>query len=127
MAAFTSEPPEFDLHQSLRRLSGLPGWLNNALDVGLFCSPIKDTGLNALEASTAFDARPDRYAQLERLGEIFLSHYQSAAPVSRHRAALWQAFDFLRNSLHYWIKAKPAEPDNALFMLERQLEVMGIS
>ena len=35
--------------------------------------------------------------------------------------APWEAADYLRNCLHYWIKVKSAELDNALLFLENHL------
>jgi hypothetical protein len=51
-----------------------------------------------------------------------LSEYETHAAISRHRVALWEAADYLRNCLHYWIKVKPAEPDTALLVLEQHLQ-----
>ncbi len=98
-----------------------------ALDVALFRAAIKDTGMNALDE----DARENRAArlarldQLEAIGEVFLAQYEVLAPISRRRVALWEAWSYFRDSLHYWIKVKPAEPDNALMTLEHQLRRMG--
>jgi hypothetical protein len=99
-----------------------------ALDVGLFRAAIKDIGMNALDASLA-DKRVIRVARLARLDTIcavFLDEYERHAPISRARVALWEAWSYLRDALHFWIKVKPAEPDNGLLMLESHLRDMGL-
>jgi len=40
--------------------------------------------------------------------------------------ALWEAWTYLRDALHFWSKVKPAEPDNGLLMLESHLHDMGV-
>jgi phosphotransferase family enzyme len=95
-----------------------------ALDVGLFRAAIKDTGMNA-PFSSSTPSRAERLTRLILLGEIgdvFLSEYETYAAISRHRVALWEAADYLRNCLHYWIKVKPAEPDTALLVLEQHIQ-----
>jgi hypothetical protein len=95
-----------------------------ALDVGLFRAAIKDTGMNA-PFSSSTPSRAERLARLillDEIGDVFLSEYETHAAISRHRVALWEAADYLRNCLHYWIKVKPAEPDTALLVLEQHLQ-----
>jgi hypothetical protein len=95
-----------------------------ALDVGLFLAAIKDTGMNApFKSPTPSRAeRLERLAFLDALDDVFLAEYEARAGVSRARVALWQAADYLRNCLHYWIKVKPAEPDHAFLILDRHLQ-----
>ena len=95
-----------------------------ALDVGLFRAAIKDTGMNISFPSENPDRseRLARLALLDEIGDVFLSEYETHAPVSRDRVALWEAMDYLRNCLHYWIKVKPAEPDHALLILDQHLQ-----
>ena len=99
-----------------------------ALDVGLFIAAIKDIGMNALSDEHAHDlaARRARLARLDQIGDVFLTFYERLAPISRERVALWQAWSYLRDALHFWIKAKPAEPDNGLLMLLSQLQGMDL-
>ncbi len=99
-----------------------------ALDVGLFRAAIKDNGMNALDASLAHnrEIRVARLEQLDTIGEVFLAEYERHAPISRQRVALWEAWSYLRDALHYWTKVKPAEPDNGALMLESHLRDMGI-
>jgi hypothetical protein len=95
-----------------------------ALDVGLFRAAIKDTGMN-ISFSSALPEHSEglsRLALLDEIGDVFLSEYESHATVSRDRVALWEAIDYLRNCLHYWIKVKPAEPDHALLILDDHLQ-----
>jgi hypothetical protein len=95
-----------------------------ALDVGLFRAAIKDTGMNAPFSSftPSRAERLGRLSLLDEIGDVFLSEYETHAAISRHRVALWEAADYLRNCLHYWIKVKPAEPDTALLVLEQHLQ-----
>lgn len=95
-----------------------------ALDVGLFLAAIKDTGMNApFSSHTPSEAdRLTRLALLDEIGDVFLSEYEAHAAISRDRVALWEAADYLRNCLHYWIKVKPAEPDHALLVLDQHLQ-----
>ena len=95
-----------------------------ALDVGLFLSAIKDTGMNAPYPSPTPNQaeRLDRLSVLDEIGNVFLNEYESHAAISRDRVALWEAVDYLRNCLHYWIKVKPAEPDHALLILDQHLQ-----
>jgi len=99
-----------------------------ALDVGLFRAAVKDIGMNALDASLAGDRqiRLARLARLDTIDEVFLAEYERHAPISRPRVALWEAWSYLRDALHFWTKVKPAEPDNAMLMLESHLRDMGI-
>jgi phosphotransferase family enzyme len=95
-----------------------------ALDVGLFRAAIKDAGMNA-PFSSSTPSRAERLARLillDEIGDVFLSEYETHAAISRHRVALWEAADYLRNCLHYWIKVKPAEPDTPLLILEKHLQ-----
>jgi Ser/Thr protein kinase RdoA (MazF antagonist) len=99
-----------------------------ALDVALFRAAIKDIGMNALDSSVAFqrEIRLTRLAWLDTIAEVFLAEYERHAPISRGRVALWETWSYLRDALHFWIKVKPAEPDNGLLMLESQLRDMGL-
>jgi hypothetical protein len=104
------------------------GMAEPALDVGLFRAAIKDIGMNALDDSQARN-RPIRLARLARLDaicDVFLAEYELHVPISRARVALWEAWSYLRDALHFWIKVKPAEPDNGLLMLESHLRGMGL-
>ncbi|RPI26815.1 MAG: hypothetical protein EHM70_18555 [Chloroflexota bacterium] len=97
-----------------------------AMDVGLFCSAIKDTGMNALDLASAAEetVRQPRLMLLDDICKGFLAEYQAHAPVSPVRVAIWEAVDYLRNTLHTWVKVKPVEPDHALYTLQRHLSDM---
>jgi hypothetical protein len=99
-----------------------------ALDVALFRAAIKDIGMNALDENMARnrEIRLARLARLDMIGDTFLAEYEAHAPITRARVALWEAWSYLRDSLHFWIKVKPAEPDNGLLMLESHLRDMGM-
>jgi hypothetical protein len=99
-----------------------------ALDVALFRAAIKDIGMNALEENMARnrEIRLARLARLDMIGEIFLAEYEKHTPITRGRVALWEAWSYLRDALHFWTKVKPAEPDNGLLMLESHLRGMGL-
>ncbi|HEU5102996.1 MAG TPA: phosphotransferase [Roseiflexaceae bacterium] len=99
-----------------------------ALDVALFRAAIKDIGMNALDESMSRqrEIRLARLARLDAICEVFLAEYERLAPISRRRVALWETWSYLRDTLHFWIKVKPAEPDNGLMMLESQLRDMGL-
>jgi phosphotransferase family enzyme len=91
-----------------------------ALDVALFRSDLTDTGMAAGPEPTAAQAS-ERLARLDELCERFLAAYQTLAPVSRERVALWEAVDLLTCVLHSWTKVQPRRLRAALSMLERQL------
>jgi hypothetical protein len=95
-----------------------------ALDVGLFRAAIKDTGMGISFPSALPDPseRLARLTLLDEIGDEFLREYETHTSVSRDRVALWEAIDYLRNCLHYWIKVKPAEPDHALLILDQHLQ-----
>jgi hypothetical protein len=40
-------------------------------------------------------------ARLDLIGEVFLAEYEKQAPISRQRVALWEAWSYLRNALHF--------------------------
>ena len=72
-----------------------------ALDVGLFRSAIKDTGMNA-PFSSSTPSRAERIARLsllDEIGDVFLGEYEAHAAVSRHRVALGEAADYLRTPI----------------------------
>ncbi len=95
-----------------------------ALDVGLYRAAIKDIGMNAPGAGADRGARLARLERLDAIGDAFLDEYERHAPISRERVALWEAWSYLRDALHFWIKVKPAEPDNAMMMLTRHLPTL---
>jgi hypothetical protein len=101
------------------------GMAEPALDVGMFCSAIRDTGMTISDDGDR-ETRLARLAQLDTICDVFVAEYERHAPIERERVLLWQALDFLRNCLHYWTKAKPAEPDTPMLVLEHLLHDMGL-
>ena len=49
------------------------------------------------------------------------------AVLSRQRVALWAALDILMLVLHGWIKVKPAELSDSLYLLETFLRSKGFA
>src|SRR6266545_3191188 len=93
-----------------------------AMDVGMFLAAIMDAGLKAGDdAQASREARMARLDQLVAIGEVFVSEYESLAPITRQRVALWEALDFLRAALHAWTKVKPVGADNDMLILEHHL------
>jgi hypothetical protein len=67
-----------------------------------------------------------RLAQLDTIGEIFLSAYERHGLVSRKRIALWEALDLLTVVLRCWTKVKPHQLTNAMVLLQAHLSSMGL-
>jgi Phosphotransferase enzyme family len=101
------------------------GMAEPALDVGMFCSSIRDTGM-ATGDDDSRETRRARLAQIDAICDVFVSEYAAHMPIARERVELWQALDCLRNCLHYWTKVKPAEPDTPMLVLEHLLRGMGL-
>ena len=94
-----------------------------AIDVALFLSSVKGVGL--VESLAGRDvgqaAWEERLALLDRLCAAFLDRYQSLAPLSRARVALWQTLDLLTDVMHTWTKVKPTKLPPTMLLLERHL------
>jgi hypothetical protein len=102
-----------------------------ARDLALFLSNIISVGLNTGaddedDEPVDVESRLDYLEQLERLTEIFLAQYESLAPISRPRLALWSAAMIFIQVLEYWTKVKPARLKNMIFLLERRLRATGL-
>jgi aminoglycoside phosphotransferase (APT) family kinase protein len=105
-----------------------------ALDLALFLSSLKDTGMQLLyeegnrRAGAALDPATcqARLAQLDELREVFLAHYERHAPVSRQRVALWDACYLLRLVLRCWVRVKPIRLTHILTLLERHGRATGL-
>jgi Phosphotransferase enzyme family len=100
-----------------------------AMDLALFMSSVKGVGLVDARGGTA--AGPTvaerRLAQLERLCARFLDRYQTLAPVSGERVALWETLMLLSDLVQTWTKVEPTKVTPALLLLERHLEVSGLA
>jgi hypothetical protein len=99
-----------------------------ALDVGHFRAAIMDSGMQLIDEHTLRDRVACRaYLQrLDALGALFLAQYESLAPISRRRLALWEALDYLRDSLHIWTKPKPSGAEAVVRILEYHLRAVGL-
>ncbi|HSS53930.1 MAG TPA: phosphotransferase [Gaiellales bacterium] len=79
-----------------------------ALDVSLFCSGLRDTGLRASGAADRGD--PDgldaTLAGLDQACDAFISGYQQHRPIDRDVVALWDTVNAITGVLHCWTKVK---------------------
>jgi hypothetical protein len=101
-----------------------------SVDVGHFRAAIMDSGMKLIDDDTLRDpaARTAYLDRLADLGAIFLAEYESRAPISRQRLALWEAWDYLRDSLHLWTKPKLGGAEAVLSILEyhsRRTNMLG--
>ena len=101
-----------------------------SLDVGHFRAAIMDSGMQEVDQATLHDpAKRQAYLELlDQIGEVFLAEYQTLAPVSRERLALWEALDYLRDSLHLWKKPKAGNTERVLSILDyhlRRMQLLG--
>jgi hypothetical protein len=99
-----------------------------ALDVGHFRAAIMDSGMKLIDDATLHDpaARRAYLDRLNELGALFLAEYEARAPISHQRLALWEAWDYLRDSLHLWTKAKLAGAKAVVSILEYHLLRTGV-
>jgi len=99
-----------------------------ALDVGHFWAAIMDSGMKLIDEDTLRDpARCQAYLQrLDALGAVFLAQCESHAPISQQRLALWEALDYLRDTLHLWKKPQATGPERVIRILEYHLRGMGL-
>lgn len=72
------------------------------LDVGSFLAAMKDAG--RLDGEPDADVRSVRLAQLDALADRFLARYALLAPITRERAALWEALELFNAVLDCWTK-----------------------
>lgn len=100
-----------------------------ALDVALFLTMMREHGLRsaaAADTSQAETGGPNTGA-MDELCDCFLSAYETAAPISRARVALWEALDLITDVLACWTKAKPQRLALRMTLLHRHLERMDLS
>jgi len=99
-----------------------------ALDVGHFRAAIMDSGMKLIDEATLHDpvARWSYLDQLNELCALFLAEYEARAPISRQRLALWEAWDYLRDSLHLWTKPKQSGATAVVSILEYHLLRTGL-
>jgi Ser/Thr protein kinase RdoA (MazF antagonist) len=79
-----------------------------ALDVSLFCSGLRDTGLRASGAAERGD--PDRLeatlTSLDQACETFIGGYCQQRPIARDAVAIWDTVNAITGVLHCWTKVK---------------------
>jgi hypothetical protein len=94
-----------------------------ALDVGHFRAAIMDSGMKLIDDRVLHDlaARRAYLDRLNGLGALFLAEYEARAPISRQRLMLWEAWDYLRDSLHLWTKPKLHGAEAVVSILEYHL------
>jgi hypothetical protein len=98
-----------------------------AMDLALFVSSVKGVGLVDAGGGTATGraTAEQRVIQLERVCARFLDRYQTLAPVSGERVALWETLVLLSEVVETWTKVQPAKVATAMLLLERHLGMSG--
>lgn len=98
-----------------------------AFDLALFRATMMDSGLYGERIRPRDKAEVElRRTRIDALSESFLASYESHAPVSRQRVALWEAIFYFTDSLQCWTKPRPDDPRLVVFLLERHLQTLGI-
>jgi hypothetical protein len=98
-----------------------------AFDIALFRATMMDNGLYSEWIRPRDEAEVTvRRTRIEALSESFLAAYESHAPVSRQRVAMWEAIFFFNDSLQCWTKPRPNDPRLVVSLLERHLHRLGI-
>jgi hypothetical protein len=100
-----------------------------AMDLALFLSSVKAAGLVEARDGTAagLAAAERRLVQLDRVCKRFLDRYRALVPVSGERVALWETVVLLGDLVGTWTKVAPAKVAPAMLLLERHLEVTGLT
>jgi hypothetical protein len=98
-----------------------------AFDIALFRTITTDNGLYDERIRLRDEAEVEiRRTRIEALNESFLTAYESQAPVSRQRVALWEAIFYFNDSLQCWTKPRPKDVRLVVSLLERHLHTLGI-
>jgi hypothetical protein len=98
-----------------------------AFDLALFRAIVTDNGLYDEHIRPRDEAEvAARRTRIDALNETFLAAYESHAPVSRRRVALWEAIFYLNDSLQCWTKPRPNDARLVVSVLERHLHTLGI-
>ena len=98
-----------------------------AFDIALFRATTMDNGLYDERIRPRDEAEVAiRRTRIDALNESFLAAYESHAPVSRQRVALWEAIFYFNDSLQCWTKPRPNDPRLVVSLLERHLHTLGI-
>lgn len=69
----------------------------------------------------------ERMAQLAAINEVFLQTYESLAPISRQRLALWETLSYMKEVLLTWSKARLEDRTGRIMMLQQQVQALGIT
>ena len=98
-----------------------------AFDIALFRAATMDNGLYDERIRTRDEAEVAvRRTRIAALNESFLAAYESHAPVSRQRVALWEAIFYLNDSLQCWTKPRPNDARLVVPLLEQHLHALDI-
>ena len=116
---------DFDSFCQSEPANDLALFLSTVLSLGLTSSDFDDTS----DSGTSLDenARRVRFDMAMSLCDAFLREYETHYPVSRQRVALWAALDIMMLVLHGWIKVKPGELSDSLYLLETFLQSKGFA
>ena len=98
-----------------------------AFDIALFRATTMDNGLydDRIRPHDEVEVALRR-TRIDALNESFLAAYESHAPVSRQRVALWEAIFYFNDSLQCWTKPRPTDARLVVSLLERHLRALGI-
>ena len=98
-----------------------------AFDIALFRATMMDNGLYDERIHIRDEAQAElRRMRIAALNESFLAAYESQAPVSRQRVALWEAIFYFNDSLQCWTKPRPKDARLVVSLLERHLQALGL-
>ena len=97
-----------------------------ALDLSRFTRKTRALGLDAAKVDPTGEAGLARQRQMEAICENFLQRYETHAPASRRRIALWETLDLLTLVLYCWTKVEPERLKSTMTLLERHLQVSGL-
>ncbi|MDX6533261.1 MAG: hypothetical protein QOF68_1005, partial [Gaiellales bacterium] len=94
-----------------------------ALDVALFCSALRDTGLRAAlkDGASSPSAQMSALEMLDGLCQSFVSGYERSAELDPARVSLWETLNALTGVLHCWTKVKFDRLDYRMALLHHQL------
>jgi phosphotransferase family enzyme len=94
-----------------------------ALDVALFCSALRDTGLRAALNGGAGSpsAQMSALEMLDGLCHSFVAGYERSAELDPARVSLWETLNALTGVLHCWTKVKFDRLDYRMALLQHQL------
>jgi thiamine kinase-like enzyme len=101
-----------------------------ANDLALFLSTVMSLGTTNSDFDDVSDSgssldqetRKRRFEMAMSVSEKFLDEYEKYHTVSRQRVALWETLDIFMLVLHGWIKVKPGELSDTLYLLEQFLQ-----